>query len=106
VTEAAHARAFGPNLIKRIAGGEEQALAELYDQTSRMVYGYVLSIVGDAAIAEEVTLEVYLQVWRTASTYSPERCSVNAWLAAAAHIQALNRLRDVRGTLGEYREVE
>jgi RNA polymerase sigma-70 factor (ECF subfamily) len=106
VTEAARVRAFGPNLIERIARGEQQALAQLYDQTSRMIYGFALHILRDAAIAEEVTLEVYMQVWRTASTYVPARCSVNAWLAATARTHALNRLRDGRGTLGQCLEAE
>jgi len=99
VTEAARAGSFGPELIQRIARGEEKALAELYDRTSRMVYGLVLRVVRDPATAEEVTLEVYMQVWRTASTYTPERGSINAWLAMAARTRSLDWLRSRQARL-------
>ncbi|MEI9815327.1 MAG: sigma-70 family RNA polymerase sigma factor [Acidobacteriota bacterium] len=86
-------------LVARIARGEEKALAELYDSTSRMIYGLVLRIVRDAATAEEVTLEVYMQVWRTAANYTPDRGSVNAWLATAARSRALDWLRSRQARL-------
>ena len=48
------------------AAGDEALLASLYDSTNPIVYGLALSILGDPASAEDVTMEVYLQVWRTA----------------------------------------
>jgi len=84
---------FLPALIARIAQGEESALAELYDATSRLVYGLIVRIVHDPTTAEDVTLEVYLQAWRTARSYESGRGSVTAWLAIAARSRALDWMR-------------
>ena len=99
---AARKTAILPALVARIARGEETALSELYDATSRLVYGLVLRIVHDPATAEEVTLEVYLQAWRTAKNYESDRGSVTAWLAIAARSRALDwmRSRQARNSLG------
>jgi RNA polymerase sigma-70 factor (ECF subfamily) len=85
-----------------MARGEESALAELYLSTSGLVYGLVLRIVRDPATAEEVTLEVYLQAWRTAKSYQTGRGSVTAWLAIVARSRALDwrRSRQARGLRG------
>ena len=80
-------------LIKRVAEGEQDALATFYDRTSRLAYGLILRIVADAATAEEVALDVYKQVWRTASRYSSERGSPLAWLLTIARTRSLDRLR-------------
>jgi hypothetical protein len=60
-------------LVARLACGDENALAELYDRTNRIVYGLALRILGDPSTAEDITMEVYLQVWRTAADYNPQR---------------------------------
>lgn len=53
-------------LIAQTAQGDQEALATLYDQTSPQVYGLVLKILDNREAAEEVTLDVYTQVWRQA----------------------------------------
>ena len=90
---AAQRTAILPALVARIARGEEAALSQLYDETSRLVYGLVLRIVRDPATTEEVALEVYLQAWRTAKDYTANRGSVTAWLAIAARSRALDWMR-------------
>ncbi|HWT01698.1 MAG TPA: sigma-70 family RNA polymerase sigma factor [Pyrinomonadaceae bacterium] len=80
-------------LIGKAAGGDQQAVSELYDATSRMIYGLVLRILGDEAAAEEVLLDVFMQVWRQASSYDAERGSPLAWLATIARSRAIDRLR-------------
>ena len=52
------------SLMTRVARGDAEAFSELYDQTSSMVYGLALRVVRSEAMAEEVTQEVFLQVWR------------------------------------------
>ena len=84
------------NLIQRVAGGDEQALATLYDETSRLVYGLLLRVLSDPASAEEVLLDVYTQVWRQAATYSTERGAPLAWLTTIARSRAIDRLRSGR----------
>src|SRR5437660_5829046 len=66
-------------LVRRAAEGDQGALATLYDKTSRLVHGLILRIVGDAADAEEVTLDVYTQAWRQAGRYDPARGDAITW---------------------------
>lgn len=80
-------------LIREAAGGDQYALAALYDATSRTVYGLLLRILSDASAAEEVLLDVYEQVWRQAAQYSRERGSPLAWLTTIARSRAIDRLR-------------
>jgi len=63
--------------VSQVAQGDESALAHLYDASSRLVYGLALRILGEAGAAEEVTLDVYLQVWRQANRFDPARGRVS-----------------------------
>lgn len=90
---AAQQAAILPGIVARIASGDDRALSQLYDVTSRLVYGLVLRIVRDPATAEEVALEVYLQAWRTAGSYQSSRGSVTSWLAITARSRALDWMR-------------
>ena len=67
-------------LIQDIAAGAEQALAAFYDTTITQVYSLARRIVREDAVAEEVMIEVYMQVQRLASTYEPGRGNPSAWL--------------------------
>jgi RNA polymerase sigma-70 factor (ECF subfamily) len=80
-------------LVTRIAIGDESALRAFYDETRSLVYGVVLRIVSLPAVAEEVAMDVYLQVWRQASRYQQGRGSVFTWLMLLARSRALDRLR-------------
>jgi RNA polymerase sigma-70 factor (ECF subfamily) len=81
------------SLIEGIARGEEASLAALYDATSRWTYGLALKVLRDPASAEEVTLDVYLQVWQRAGDYARERGSPESWLLAITRSRAIDRLR-------------
>ncbi len=74
----------------------EQAFAELYDLTSARLHGLILSVVRSADIAAEVTQEVYVEVWRQASRWSPDKGSVRAWMHTIAHRRAVDRVRSVQ----------
>jgi len=80
-------------LVARVALGDEHALAQLYDCTSRIVYGLALRVLRDPSAAEEIMMEVYLQVWRTAPSYDPARGSASAWLITLARSRAIDYLR-------------
>lgn len=80
-------------LMGRISRGESDALAELYDRTCRQVYGVAVRVLGREDEAEEVVLDVFAQVWRTASNFRTDRGSVAAWLTIIARSRALDRLR-------------
>jgi len=86
----------GPDLaglLRRSARGDEAAFAELYDATARRVHGLVVRVVRDRNQAEEVTQEVYLEVWRTAARYDAGRGSAQAWILTIAHRRAVDRVR-------------
>lgn len=80
-------------LIERMAGGDEGALASLYEATSGRVYGMALRVLGDPSAAEEVAVEVYDQAWRLARLYDTAKGSVSAWLATMARTRAIDRRR-------------
>ncbi|HVK27738.1 MAG TPA: ECF RNA polymerase sigma factor SigK [Nocardioides sp.] len=80
-------------LLKRSARGDQAAFATLYDATAARVHGLVLRVVRDRAQSEEVTQEVFLEVWRQASRYDDARGSALAWLMTIAHRKAVDRVR-------------
>jgi RNA polymerase sigma-70 factor (ECF subfamily) len=82
-------------LVLASARGEQDAFADLYDQTSGRVYGIVWRVLRSADHAAEVTQEVYTEVWRQASRYEPGKGSVLAWIATMAHRRAVDRVRSV-----------
>ena len=81
------------DVIRRVAAADQGALGELYDATSPAVFGLVRRIVEDFSVAEEVTLDVYTQVWRLASAYSDEKGSPVTWLLMIARSRAIDHLR-------------
>lgn len=90
--ESAHA-----GLIRRLVSGDQGALSELYDSTSRLVFGLAARILNDSADAEEVTLDVYTQAWRQAARYDASRGDPITWLLTLAHSRAIDRLRSRSG---------
>jgi len=80
-------------LVRRCAQADQGALAELYDQSSQLVYGVALRVLSNQADAEEVTIDVYNQVWRTAAGFEQTRGSVTAWLVMLARSRAIDRVR-------------
>ena len=63
-------------LMRRVAGQDEAALAELYDRYGRLVMSVALAVVGDQATAEEVTFDIFLRVWQSAAVYDPTLAKV------------------------------
>lgn len=80
-------------VVARMAGGEQAALAELYDGTNSLLYGTALRYLGDPADAEEAVLDAYLQAWRTAARFDASRASVVTWLLMLVRSRSLDRLR-------------
>jgi RNA polymerase sigma-70 factor, ECF subfamily len=84
--------------------GDTSALSALYDGTVAKVHGLVRAIVHNAADAEEVTCDVYTQVWQTAANFDPSRGCVLSWLLSIARSRALDCLRRHRGKLRVFSE--
>jgi RNA polymerase sigma-70 factor (ECF subfamily) len=81
------------DFIRRIARRDADALRDLYEGTSIYVYGLAFRIVGDPGISEEITLDVYTQVWKRAAEYDAARGTPSAWLLGIARTRAIGRLR-------------
>jgi len=80
-------------LVQAIAAGDEQALHALYEQTHRIVFTLTMRITGNRETAEELTLDVFHDVWRRASAYDPASGSVVGWMMNQARSRAIDRLR-------------
>jgi RNA polymerase sigma-70 factor, ECF subfamily len=80
-------------LLALVARGDEQAFAELYRQVAAAVFGLVTRVVRNPAQAEEVTQEVFVELWRTASRFDPDRGSARSWIMTCAHRRAVDRVR-------------
>ena len=98
-------------LLQSSARGDESAFAELYDATSRRLHGLVLRVIRDPAQAEEVTQEVYVEVWRQSARFDPAVGSALSWMMTIAHRRAVDRVRSAeassrRDTVYEQRQVE
>jgi RNA polymerase sigma-70 factor (ECF subfamily) len=76
-----------------VAGGDQRALHSLYEQTHRIVFTLIMRIIVNRETAEEVTLDVFYDVWRKASTYDPANGSVVGWIMNQARSRAIDRLR-------------
>lgn len=86
-------RADDASLLKQIAIGQPAALEALYDRYNRLVFSVALAVVSDPQVAEEVTLDVFVHVWRGAKTYDPARAKATTWLSAIARHHAIDVLR-------------
>ncbi len=80
-------------LVERTAGGDAEALAELYDRFSGMLLGLAIKILGNPSDAEDVLQEVFVQVWKQASRYQRSRSSVSTWLVLITRSRSIDRLR-------------
>jgi len=81
------------DLIAQAAGGDERAIATLYDRYGGVLYAVAYRIVGQRADAEEVVIEAFAQAWREAPRFESERGSVAGWLTMIARSRALDTVR-------------
>jgi RNA polymerase sigma-70 factor, ECF subfamily len=80
-------------LLRRAGRGDQDSFADLYDALSPLVHGVVLKVVRDPAQSEEVTQEVFVELWRLAARFDETRGSVTSWVATVAHRRAIDRVR-------------
>src|SRR6266853_882180 len=80
-------------LVQAIAAGDQLALHSLYEQTHRIVFTLIVRITNNRETAEELTIDVFYDVWRRASAYDPAGGSVVGWIMNQARSRAIDRLR-------------
>jgi len=80
-------------LIARIRSGEPDAIAELYDRYSPLVYAVALRVLADTGAAEDVLQEVFMQLWRHPASFDARRGSLGPWLTVIARHRAIDALR-------------
>jgi RNA polymerase sigma-70 factor (ECF subfamily) len=85
-------------LLGRVERGDEAAMAILYDRYSRVVYSVALRVLRDAAAAEDILQEIFMQVWRSPDSFVSARGSLAGWLAVVARNRSIDNLRRKRPT--------
>ena len=83
-------------LLARVAGGDMEAFAAIYDRYSRPVYSLGWRLLGDVQAAQEVTQEVFEAIWRSARAFAPGRGNVRTWILALAHHKSVDAMRRQR----------
>lgn len=81
------------HLLVDVARGYPEAFVELYRCTVTRVYGRVRRVIRDAAHAEDVTQDVYFEVWRRAENFDAEQGSAIGWMLQLAHSRSVDRIR-------------
>src|SRR5688572_8301810 len=80
-------------LVQSIAAGDQLALHALYERAHRLVFTLVMRITANRETAEELTIDVFHDVWRRASDYDAANGTVLGWIMNQARSRAIDRLR-------------
>lgn len=86
------------DLLLRVAGGDAPAFEVLYDRVANSIYGVVRRVLRDPAQSEEVTQEVLIEVWRSASRFDAARGTATTWIHTMAHRRAIDRVRSAQAS--------
>jgi RNA polymerase sigma-70 factor (ECF subfamily) len=85
-------------LLRQVARGDESAFEHVYDHVSGAVFGLIRRVLRDPAQAEEVTQEVFVEVWRTATRFDAQKGSGRTWILMMAHRRAVDRVRSAQAS--------
>jgi RNA polymerase sigma-70 factor (ECF subfamily) len=80
-------------LVGAVAGGDQLALHALYERANRVVFTLIVRLTNNRETAEELTLDVFYDVWRRASLYDAANGTVLGWIMNQARSRAIDRLR-------------
>jgi RNA polymerase sigma-70 factor (ECF subfamily) len=83
-------------LLRDVAEGDRAAFAEVYDRISSRVLGLVIRLLRDRAQSEEVTQEIFLEIWQQAGRFDATRGSGISWILTIAHRRAVDRIRSAQ----------
>jgi RNA polymerase sigma-70 factor (ECF subfamily) len=88
-------------LLERLQQRDVRALEHLYDRHGRLAYGLAYRMLDDAASAEDVVQEAFLNIWRQAPSYDQRRGTVRTWLLSIVHHRAIDWLRSRANRRGD-----
>ena len=80
-------------LLTRAGRGDEHAFGAVYDALGGSVYGMAKRVIRDPARAEEVSQEVFIQVWQSAARFDAARGNAKSWVLTLAHRRAVDAVR-------------
>src|ERR1044071_1651588 len=80
-------------LVQTIAAGDQLALHALYERSHRIVFTLIMRITANRETSEELTIDVFHDVWRRAARYDPAHGTVLGWITNQARSRAIDRLR-------------
>lgn len=80
-------------VFQRVQQGDQHAFALLYDELAPKIFGTVKRVLRDPAMSEEVTQEVFVEIWQQADRFDPDRASVATWALTMARRRAVDRVR-------------
>jgi RNA polymerase sigma-70 factor (ECF subfamily) len=81
------------SLLHAVARGDQPAFSQLYDRMQPRVLGLAMRILRDIGHAEEVTQEVFLEVWQLADHFDAEKGSATSWILRKTHSRSIDRVR-------------
>lgn len=84
------------NLLTKIAEGDRNALSQLYDRYSRIIYAIAWKSLNSVEDCEEVVLDVFAQVWKIADRFDANKGSIEQWLFTLTRSRILDRLRKLQ----------
>jgi RNA polymerase sigma-70 factor, ECF subfamily len=84
------------SLLQQIARGDRDAFGRFYDRYASLAYTFAMRLLGSQSDAEDLLQEVFLQVWRQAQSYRPERGTPEAWLIMMTRSRGIDKLRSRR----------
>ena len=85
-------------LLALVGRGDRVAFGALYDETAPRLFGLIRRLVVDPAQAEEVTQDVYLELWQSAARFDATKGNALSWMFTMAHRRAVDRIRSAQAS--------